>query len=47
MEPAIKSFETLVDQHVTLGFRNHAEVKQLVHPINKNGRVISWEIFAK
>ena len=27
MEPAIKSFETLADQYVTLGFRNHAEVK--------------------
>ena len=47
LESAIKSFETLADQYVTLGFRNHAEVKQLVHLIHKNGRVFSWDIFAK
>ena len=47
MEPAIKSCEILADQYVALGSRNHSEVKQLVHPIHKSGRVFSWEIFAK
>ena len=47
MEPAIRSFEILAGQHVTLGVRNQAEAKQLVHTIHKNGRVFSWEIVAK
>ena len=46
MEPAIKSFELLANQSVTLGIRHQAKTQQLVHPIHSQGRVFSWEIFS-
>ena len=47
IEPAITSFELLADQNVTLGVRNQAETQQLIHSIHNQGRVFSWETFAK
>ena len=46
MEPAIKSFELLANQSVTLGIRHQAETQELIHPIHRQGCVFSWEVFS-
>jgi hypothetical protein len=40
----IEAFETIVARHATLGTRNEALLRDLVHPVFASGGVFAWEV---
>ena len=44
MEPTITAFEGLAGREVSLGSRESASMKNLVHPVHQQGAVFGWEI---
>lgn len=46
MDPAIRAFESLGRQLVTLCDRSSAHTGSLVHPVHKTARVFCWEVRA-
>ena len=44
LEPAVAAFETLAKALVTLGKRHEASFSGLCHPVQREGKVIAWQI---
>lgn len=44
LDPAIKAFETIAEQRVSLGPRLQTRFDGLIHPVHTHGRVFAWEV---
>jgi hypothetical protein len=44
LEPAVAAFEALAKAMVTLGKRHEASFSGLCHPVQREGKVLAWQM---